>query len=765
MKSFKHVKSSIFMATATLSALSVLSLSDVSVEAAESSGESTEAAPSVSTESHQESSAFVEGSQPGEDTVTITYTNDIHGRMEGTNSVIGMADASQYFEDVEADIIVDAGDAFQGLPLSNHDQGQAMAETMAVADYDAIAVGNHEFDFGQDVAQGYQEVAQTPVLSNNTVKDGQLMFDSSTSKEVTTAAGNTYNFGITGTTTPETATKTHPQNVVGVTFEEPVQATIAELETMIEAPTDYEAFIVLAHLGIDPATKTEWRGDYLAQQLDAHEAFDQYGIFVIDGHSHTAVDPRELDEEGNLKYQTQFGNVTYAQTGTALNNIGLAYYDPATKRFTTDLISKDEVDAVIGDRTDQEVQAIVDAAKAVYDEQTSAIVVENNPVWLNGVREYVRSQETNMGNLITDAMVDYGRSGGFNNPTSFAMINGGGIREQIVKDEPITEGDVIAVLPFGNIISQIEVFGEQIYDMFELAYSAPVAESAYSSSDGLFTVPAVNEETGIPNLSAQGAFLQVSEEITVFYDPTKEPGSRVRAVYLLDPESNEYKLVPNDQSQSYYMATNDFLAQGGDGYDMLYGAREEGPSLDQVVIDYIRQGGADLLNQYADPFPQERIVPITDDFDIVFEEVTGTEAGDLVDPGTGSPAPITGPGKPSAGTASQGSATTERGGQAGDTAASGPKDPADSNAKGQDQAESQVKGQERTSQAGDSVQAKAGAKSKTSGQTAASATGQATSTASKEASLPKTGASLGALGLGLTAILSGLGLAKGRRED
>src|SRR5699024_2008050 len=110
------------------------------------------------------------------DEITIAHTNDIHGRAEQANGAIGIANATQYFEEVGADVIVDAGDAFQGLPLSNHDEGAAMAEAMNEAGYDAMAVGNHEFDFGQDVATGYQDKTGFPRSEEHT-SELQSRFD------------------------------------------------------------------------------------------------------------------------------------------------------------------------------------------------------------------------------------------------------------------------------------------------------------------------------------------------------------------------------------------------------------------------------------------------------------------------------------------------------------------------------------------------------------------------------------------------------------
>lgn len=560
-----------------------------------------------------------------QDEITIAHTNDIHGRAEQDGGVIGIANAAQYYEEVGADVIVDAGDAFQGLPLSNHDAGAAMAAAMKEAGYDAMAVGNHEFDFGQDVATGYQDKTDFPVLSVNTVyADSQeLVFTPSTN-----VATQGYNLGVVGVTTPETATKTHPNNVENIEFLSPIDTTVNEISRLIEDQSTIEdAFIVLSHLGVDATTNEEWRATALATALDDIAAFDAYQIIVLDGHSHTAF--------ANDRY----GNVLLQQTGTALNNIGLVtlnFVDPSltegqlvdaqTALETIGYEFVENGDQVIAGRTNANVQAIVDQASATFEAETGRVIVEENPIWFNGVREHVRSHETNSGTYITDAMVEYGRNGGFINPTDFAMINGGGIREQIVQGEPITEGDVIAVLPFGNIISQIKVTGETIYDMFELAYSATTVTESYSSSDGQFTVEAIDEDSNLPSLAALGGFLQVSSDIKIYFDPTLEAGQRVLGIYMLNRETGEFELVANDASASYFMATNDFLAQGGDGYTMLSGEREEGPSLDRVVMDAMETGVVNLAD-YADPLPQNQVMPIlTADYQALLAEDGETPA-------------------------------------------------------------------------------------------------------------------------------------------
>lgn len=610
---------------------------EVATEEAVTEEDNAEAEPVVEEAAVEETEAVATTDEDTDgdgrvDEITIAHTNDMHGRAEQEDDgVIGISNAAQYYEEIGADVIVDAGDAFQGLPLSNHDEGAAMAEAMNAAGYDAMAVGNHEFDFGQDVATSYQDKTNFPVLSVNTVYEDtqELVFQPSTN-----IATQGYNLGVVGVTTPETSTKTHPNNVNNVEFLSPIETTVNEITRLIEDDTTIEdAFIVLSHLGVDATTNEEWRATALATALDDVEAFNDYQIILIDGHSHTAY--------ANERY----GNVLMQQTGTALNNIGLInlnFADPSKTQgelvAASDVLTTigyefdEEGNQVVEGRTNEEVKAIVDEAAAVFGEETGRVIVDENPIWFNGVREYVRSHETNSGTYITDAMVAYGRDGGFVNPTDFAMINGGGIREQIVEGEPITEGDVIAVLPFGNIISQIAVTGETIYDMFELAYSAATVTEPYSSSDGAYTVEAIDDDSQLPSLAALGGFLQVSSDIKIYFDPTLEAGQRVLGVYILDRETGEFELVQNDLSATYYMATNDFLAQGGDGYTMLSGDREEGPSLDRVVMDAMETGSVDLAN-YADPLPQNQVIPIlAADYEALLAEADG-ETPDEETPG------------------------------------------------------------------------------------------------------------------------------------
>lgn len=523
----------------------------------------------------------------------IIHTNDVHGRILEEKSVIGDAKAAAVIEEerakVENTIVVDAGDAFQGLPISNSTKGEDRANIMNEVGYDAMAVGNHEFDFGMDQAIKYKETLNFPLLSANTYVDGARVFEASTIVDKTpTIVGD--EFVVIGVTTPETATKTHPKNVEGVTFTDPiteVNKVIDEVEARALADNRvYNNYIILAHLGVDSTTPVEWRGSTLAQALSENSKLAGKRVIVIDGHSHTV----ESTTYGN--------NVTYNQTGSYLNNIGKVSLKSNRLLGEASLISAAEAKNVT---PNAKIEALVAEIKAKYEAENAQVVIENNPVELNGDRSNVRVRETNLGNAVTDAIYAYGQTG-FSNKTSLAVTNGGGLRATIAKDQPVTKGDIIAVLPFGNIISQITVTGQQIADMFAKSLSATLQADKETGAPVL-------DENGLPLLEASGGFLHISGA-QVFYDTTLPAEERVLLIGILNPETGLYEEL--EPTKTYYLATNDFLAAGGDGYTMLGGAREEGPSMDSVFADYLKTVD---LSVYEVVNPNSRLVSVNSTLD------------------------------------------------------------------------------------------------------------------------------------------------------
>ena len=560
---------------------------ETSLEAAPASTNATDAATPASTEASTATSEGATESSAELPEANILHTNDVHGRIVEEKGVIGDAKLAAVIDEERAKnpstLVVDAGDAFQGLPISNSSKGEERAKILNEIGYDAMAVGNHEFDFGLDEAKKYKEILNFPLLSSNTYINGARLFEASTivDKDKNVVGDE---FVVIGVTTPETATKTHPKNVQGVTFTDPiseVNKVIDEIEARATAEgKTYKNYVVLAHLGVDTTTPVEWRGSTLAEELSKNPKLKGKRVTVIDGHSHTVQ-------------STTYGeNVTYNQTGSYLNNIGKITYQANQLLGNPQQISAASTKNVV---PNAKVAAMVQKIKEQYDAENAKIVRDNSPVELNGQRENVRVRETNLGNVVADALYEYGQTG-FSHKTDLAVTNGGGLRETIAKDKPITKGSVIAVLPFGNTISQIKVTGQNIADMFTKSLGSILQEK-----DG----KTVLDENGQPLLEPSGGFLQVSGA-KVYYDTSLPAEKRVLYVEIKNPETGQYE--PLNLAKDYYLTTNDFLAAGGDGYTMLGGAREEGPSMDVAFSDYLAKAD---LTAYAVINPNSRTISLS----------------------------------------------------------------------------------------------------------------------------------------------------------
>ena len=578
--------------------------SQVYAEESPTPPETTKIVPAATTQAEPEAPTTVEPATPvtseevsegaavtpvkeEQDTV-ILHTNDVHGRIVEEKGVIGDAKLATVIEkerekSAQTTLVVDAGDAFQGLPISNSTKGEARAKILNEVGYDAMAVGNHEFDFGLDEAKKYKEILNFPLLSSNTYVNGARLFEAATIVDKNKAVAGD-EFVVIGVTTPETATKTHPKNVKGVTFTEPiaeVNKVIEEIQAKALAEgKDYKHYVVLAHLGVDTTTPVEWRGSTLAEALSKNPLLKGKRVTVIDGHSHT------------VESTTYGDNVTYNQTGSYLHNVGKITYKSRQLLGNPTQIPAADAKKL---EANPKIEKLVKDIKQKYDAENAVEVVSNSPVELNGDRENVRVRETNLGNVVADSLYQYGQTG-FSHPTDIAVTNGGGLRETIAKGKPITKGNVIAVLPFGNTITQIQVTGQQVLDMFEKSLGSILQVDKAGKT--------VLDENGQPLLEPSGGFLQVSG-VKVYYDTNLLSGKRVLAVQVKNRATGLYEKL--DLAKIYYLATNDFLAAGGDGYTMLGGAREEGPSMDAAFEDYLKTAD---LTQYEKVNPNSRTISV-----------------------------------------------------------------------------------------------------------------------------------------------------------
>ena len=484
--------------------------------------------------------------------IVILHTNDVHGAIDNYASVAALKDA---YEAAGAQVLLmDAGDFSQGSTSVNVSEGATAVELMNMAGYDVATTGNHEFDYGYANLKTLMEQAEFPILAANAfTAEGELAMDE---------ANHTFQLGdvtvgVFGLATPETATKAHPAKLEGVTFlaeDELFACAQEQVDELTAAGCDY--IIALGHLGID----AESAGN---RSIDLLENVTGIDVF-IDGHSHSTQS--DIAEETNGTGMV--GDTVLTSTGTKLESVGVVDI-AADGTIDASTISMEELNATEGFTPDQDIATRVSEINAQIEEDMGQ-VIGTSEVDLDGVRENVRASETNLGDLITDAML--WQAGQDNEEVDAAITNGGGIRASIAAGD-ITKKSVNDVLPFGNTLYVVELTGAELLEALEA--------STYCTPEPVGAFPQV---AGIEFTINTGAAYDAGENYpgTTYAEPTS-----INRVTILTVGGQAF-----DADATYTIVTNDFLAAGGDTYYAFSAAEsgyDTGISLDQVVMDYITE--------------------------------------------------------------------------------------------------------------------------------------------------------------------------------
>ncbi|WP_054712317.1 5'-nucleotidase C-terminal domain-containing protein [Bacillus sp. JCM 19041] len=369
-----------------------------------------------------------------EKTIRILHTNDSHGRaFEGEFDGMGFAKLKTMIEENQGEhsLLLDAGDTFHGTTFATLEQGEPILKAFNQIGYDAFVPGNHDFNYGLDRLQELAGIADFPVLGANLLDaSGDPLFEPYILREV-----DGVTIGIFGLSTPETAYKTHPDNVKDVVFDDPTVTAARMVKQLEEEGAD--VIIGLSHLGIDESS------------VDTSEkvAAEVQGIdVIIDGHSHSA-----------LTHGVEAGNETLiASAGEYVQNLGiveLTFNEDELVEKKAWLMNQEEAG-----EPDVEVVSLLTEIEASQQELLEEVVGQT-AIELNGEREHVRIEETNLGNLIADVLREA-------TDADIALTNGGGIRASIAPGE-ITKGDLVSVSPFGNFGVTKEITGAQLIELLE----------------------------------------------------------------------------------------------------------------------------------------------------------------------------------------------------------------------------------------------------------------------------------------------------------
>ena len=487
--------------------------------------------------------------EPAEDlsgSIIILHTNAVHGAIDGYANAAALR--TTYEEMGAYVLLMDAGDFIQGDPTVSTSEGATAVELMNLAGYDVAAPGNHEFDYGYANLKALASEADFPIVAANVLYGGKAAFNDN----VTFTAPDGTKIGVFGLDTPETATKAHPAKIKGVTFlaDDELFACAQEQVNELEAE-GCDIIVCLGHLGIDD----ESTGN---RSMDLLEEVDGIDLF-IDGHSHSDLD----DIAGAVGESCMVNDTILTSTGTKFENIGLVVISDgvmeATAIPTADITVKP--DGTVADRAAAIQKAVDDEYGAVF---------AKTEVELNGVKAEVRTGETHLGHLITDALVWGAAEAG--TKVDAAVTNGGGIRASISKGN-ITKKDINTVLPFGNTLSIVKVTGAELLEALEAStYCTPETIGGFPHVSGIvFTV-----DTG--KVYDQGEQYPGS----TYYGP--------KSIQRVSIQSVGGKAF--DPNATYTIATNDFMAAGGDTYYAFKTASvnyDLGVPMDEVVMEYVTE--------------------------------------------------------------------------------------------------------------------------------------------------------------------------------
>lgn len=516
------------------------------------------------------SSAWADEPKPLDGKTVILHTNDVHGSIELYAKVAAMKD--DYKAQGAQVILADAGDYSQGTVYVSVNKGKDAVTMMNAAGYDVATIGNHEFDYGYAQLKSNLNSAGFKVVCANVLQDGSPVFDA-----YTKINKGGVQVAFVGLETPEAQTKANPALIQGLTFlagDEMYAAVQTQVDAARTAGADI--VIVLTHLGVDSSSEPNTSYD-LYKKVNGID-------FIIDGHSHTVMTKGPEGEP-------------IQSTGTALNNIGVITIDNATKKIeSNELIPIWHTEEVDGDnvtvydytKSDETVanaaKAIIDPIDADYDQKFAESAVDLNGAKAPGNR----TEETNLGDLITDAMMwaIQTKAPGVDMTNAVAITNGGGIRAPIAKGD-ITKKDVNTVLPFGNTLAVVYVKGSELLEALEV--------STYCTPKSLGGFP-------------QFAGMEVELNTACEYDAndTTYPGSTYfgpKSINRITIKTVNGKAF--DKDATYAVITNDFLAAGGDTYYAFAAAQTQfdtGLPLDEILMEYITvELNGVVTDKYAAP--------------------------------------------------------------------------------------------------------------------------------------------------------------------
>lgn len=500
-------------------------------------------------------SIFAEGYK-----ITILHTNDHHGRFwKNKNNEYGMAARKTLIDKIRKEVstsgghllLLSGGDINTGVPESDLQDAEPDFRGMAKLRYDAMALGNHEFDNSLEVLKKQSEWAGFPFLSANTIyQDSRKHLYSPYIVKIF----NGFRVAIIGFTTQDTKIIGNPEFLAGIEFLNPVAVAKSIIPKLKEKN---DLVIAVTHMGHyqDGNSGGNAPGDVtLARSVSGLDV-------IVGGHSQVPLFEPDI-QNGTLVLQAHEWGKYVGRLDLELYNGEVIFKD--YKLIPINLTKKvkdadgNSMRVFIEDEIpeNQELKLFLEPYFAKGQESLQKIIGNADDVFV-GERKFVRFQETNLGNLIALAQMS-------KTDSDLAVMNSGGIRADLQKGD-ISYKDVLIVQPFANTLCTVTLNGKELKDYLETV---------------------ANKEKGT------GAFAQFAG-VTITFAGEKLTSARVNGVEVSD--SIEYKL-----------SLNSYIAAGGDGYPKV---TDHSSFVNTGYVD------ADMLQEYIiknSPLAVEEYKPTND---------------------------------------------------------------------------------------------------------------------------------------------------------
>lgn len=500
--------------------------------------------------------------------ITILSTTDLHGNVLPVDyytnkpDARGLAKAATIIrqarkENPRGTLLVDSGDTIQGTPLEyvhnrkNNAPPDPMMLAMSALGYDAMAVGNHEYNFGLAVLEKARREARFPWLSANTYRKGtqETYYQPYVVKEL-----NGVRVGLLGLTTPGVPSWENKENYAGLEFREPV----AEARKWVEVLRGRErcdVVVVAMHMGLEEDLRTgELTPGQVEHENEAVAVAEQVrGVDVIlMGHTHREVPSLLIN--GVLLTQANAWGRHVARADLYLEGDARGRWHVAAKQART---------VPVTDRT--EVDAEIARLAEPYDRETQAWlgrVIGESPAELSA--EQASFRDTAILDLIQRVQMDVGKA-------DVSMVANFNPRARLPRGS-VTVRDIAGLYIYENTLVVLEVTGQQLRDALEHSakYFLPYAPGK---------TPADLVDEKIP-----GYNFDIAEGVTYDLDISKPTGQRIQNL--------RFRGQPLAPAQKLRLATNNYRVNGGGGYEMYKGAPElyrSSTEIRELIIDWVEQ--------------------------------------------------------------------------------------------------------------------------------------------------------------------------------